>query len=308
MFRWGVVAVVLVALLLSGCGQVAQKAVEQTTGVKTDQKGESVTITSKEGTAVSITANKTVPDELKDFPVPSGYTLDSSGTMSSGDDKLIVASWKGKSDYKAVADFYKKAMADKGWKNDFTMDADTGGMQNWSKGDYGVTITYDKPKDKDESSISILMGKGKKTPTPAKAEATDTPESEAAAPTPAKAEATDTPAPPKAGDASSIAPELKDVPVPSGFTLVEGSAIRMEEGGKFKGATANWFGKTSIKDVAQFYKGQMTGKGWKEALVMEQDDSSMLSYTSAKDENLTLTIGVTKTDAGTEVTWIMGQN
>jgi len=303
MWRWTIVSVALLALLLSSCQQAAQKAVEQTTGVKTEQNGQAVTISNKEGTAVTFSSE--TPAELKDFPVPDGFTSDSSGSVASGEDKLMVAAWKGKSDYQTVSAFYKQAMAEKGWKSDFTMDTDTGGMQNWNKGDLSATITFDKPKDKDEMSISVLMGKGKpKTPTPEATDAEEPTETPEATPTEGP---TETPAPPGAGDPSSLAAELKGIPVPSGFTLEKGSAIRMESDGKFQGATAAWYGVMSIKEASAFYKSQMTGKGWKEMMAMETDEGATLAYTSANDEKLSLAISISQKDAGTEISWVLTQ-
>jgi len=306
MWRWLMVSVALLALLLSGCAQAAQKAVEQTTGVKTDQKGDAVTITSKEGTAVTFTSN--MPEELKDFPVPDGFKFDSSGSMSSGEDKLAAANWKGKSDYKTVSDYYKKAMADKGYKEDFTVDTDTGGMRNYSKGDISLTVTFDREKGQDEMTISVLLGKSKRTPTPPptkEAEATDTPEIPEATPT---AGPTETPEPPAAADASSLAPELKDVPVPSGFTLLKDGTMRIAQGGSFKSATARYLGKASVKEAGQFYKSAMAGKGWDETQFMEIEDGVVGAYTSAQDKTLSLMISVSKGDAGTEVTMVLTKN
>lgn len=319
--RVAVVALAVLAVLLSGCQQAAQKAVEQATGVQTSQKGDTVTVKGKEGETVVISSQ--VPEEFKSFPVPQGFKLDSSGTMTQGGDKLSVASWKGNSTFQAVQEFYQKAMPGQGWKEEASFATDTGGMLSYSKGDQnGLTITYGK--EGDDITITAMLGKSTAKPSgsgttsgssasgsaakPAGSDASSGAKPTAAAgrpePTP-KPEATPTPEAPKTTDASALPAELKDVPVPSAFAIVKDSVMRQAEGGQFKAAEARWFGKTSLKETAAFYAKTMPGKGWNEDSSEGGEDSASFLYTNlytnAKDSDLTLEIEVEKVEAGTEI-------
>ncbi|MDA8187675.1 MAG: hypothetical protein M0T85_06005 [Dehalococcoidales bacterium] len=160
MLRIAIVSLAIIALLVTGCGQVAQKAVEQATGVQVNQKGDSVTVKGKDGQSVQFSSQ--MPDELKDFPVPQGFKLDSSGSMSSGGDKLSVASWKGNGTVQDVAQFYKKNLTEKGWKEESSFNSQDGGLLNYSKGEQSATITIDKKDSGIE--ISLLLGKSNKKP------------------------------------------------------------------------------------------------------------------------------------------------
>lgn len=318
MFRVVVIALAIVALLLSGCQQAAQKAVEQTTGVKVDNKNESVTLTGKDGEKVTISSE--VPEELKDFPFPSGFKLDSSGSMSSGDDKLSVASWKGKSTIKDASDFYKKTMPEKGWKETSSFMSGDGGLLNYDKGDLSVSVTFSQ--EKEEVNISVLLAKSKKTPTAAagsrstggSTSSTATPSSSSdssggrATATP-KAEATSTPAGPVLTDSSTLPQELKDFPIPSGFSVIKNSASRAAYGGKVSEVRAAWFGKSSLKAVVDFFKQSLPSKGWQEDYIEDGENNTYLSYNNGKEENrISLTIMVEKQDAGTEIEVYMYYN
>ncbi|MCL4535488.1 MAG: hypothetical protein M1370_10070 [Bacteroidetes bacterium] len=159
MFRVAIVSLVILALLLTGCAQAAQKAVEQATGVQVDQKGENVTIKGKDGEQLTVSSN--VPDELKNFPVPPGFTAqkDGAGTLSTGGAKTSVASWKGKGKVEDTVAFYKKTLTDQGYKEEMSMTAGDGGVLSYTKGDSSVSITISK-KDGDNIELAVLIGSG----------------------------------------------------------------------------------------------------------------------------------------------------
>jgi len=54
----------------------------------------------------------------------------------------------------------------------------------------------------------------------------------------------------------------------------------------------------SIEKIVAFYKGQMSGGGWKEEMSMNQGTSSMLVY---KKEPRTVSIVVTQADKGSQI-------
>ena len=302
MLRGAGIVLLTFAVLLSGCAQAAQKAVEQATGVQTSQKGDTVTVKGKDGESVVVSS--TTLEEFKSFPVPEGFKLESSGSVSSKGEKLSVATWKGKGSLPEVDKFYQKTMPGQGWTEESVFTTDTGSMLSFNKGDINVVITTSKQDD--VVDIAVMLGKSAQQPAAATPKQTTGSSSAMATPTPAKPEptqkpeATPTPAGPTLTDASALPAELKDLPVPSGFSLVKDSAVRMAAGGKFQTAVAKWFGKTSVKEVGQFYQKALPGKGWTEEQFAEGEDNIGGSYRNEKAKMM-LVLLVEKTDAGTEI-------
>jgi hypothetical protein len=108
------------------------------------------------------------------------------------------------------------------------------------------------------------------------------------------------PAGPKLVDASVLAAELKSIPLPQGFGVVDGSAYRHASGGAFESASAQLFGKMSIKDLSSFYKTALA-KEWD---INDEDVSTgylQNDYLNKKDQDLILYLNAEETDKGTTV-------
>jgi hypothetical protein len=300
MNRITTIVVAILALLVSGCAQAAQTAVEQTTGVKVDQKGDTVTVKGKDGE--SLTFSSDLPAEFKDFPVPSSFKVDSSGSISmgGGGDKLSVVAYKGKATTKDVGEFYRKTAKEKGWEEEFSFEDGKGGQLHYStKGDIGYIVTYTDSGN--DTEISVMISKTTPQPMATATRATAIPEREST-PTPSRPGPTPTPATPATGDTSSIPAELKEIPTPQGFAVVKDSTHRVVVGGKAASAGAILFGKTAVDEVAKFYQNSLPAKGWNEVFVMEDVSSTALLFENAQTEGTSLAINVQKTEAGTEVT------
>lgn len=161
MRRVGGIFLILMGLILASCGGIAQQAVEKTTGIQTSQKGDAVTIKGADGKEMKISAE--TPAELKDFPVPAGMKLDGTGSMEAGGSKMSVANWKGKGKITEMADFYKKNMPAKGWKEESVFTADDSAMLSYSKDD-GESATITIAQDEDGTiDVGVLLGKSKKS-------------------------------------------------------------------------------------------------------------------------------------------------
>lgn len=294
------VALLSLGVLVVGCAAAAQQAVQQATGVEVKQGGNQVTVKGSDGQ--SMTVDSSIPDELKSFPVPQGFTSEGGGTMTAGGDKLAAVSWKGTGQVQSVIDFYKSSLPGQGWKEESTFVSGDGGMLNYSKPDgYGLTVTVSKD-DSNNITVAVLGGKSSKTPTPStdsaptpRAQATSKPE---ATPTP---EPTTAPQAPATTDASAVPAELKDVPLPSGFAPVKNSAARMATGGKFQMAYVEFFGKASMKDTAAWYSSNLDAKGWTVDMDNSGEEESVFVCTSKADSTLHLGINVTAGDAGTSI-------
>jgi hypothetical protein len=304
---------VVALVAVTGCQRVvetaASKAVEQSTGVQVSTKGDSITVKGKDGETVTIGGG--VSAELKDFPVPPGFQpeKDGFGQMSSGGDGVSVGSWSGSLTAQAAGDFYSKTMKDQGWTEDSNMKSGEGGQWTFSKGDRQAMVTIEGKGS--SSKVTVLLGKpaGKAGAAAAgvAANAAASAASSAGVATPpvvsqpaaAAAAAAPPAAAPKTGSASSVPDELKAIPAPSGFTVVDGSTMRMAQGGKFQGATAQYFGKSTVKEVREFYKKSLTD--WNEDFAAEAGDQVTAVYSDKKGAQQ-LSVSVGKTDAGTEVT------
>ncbi len=108
------------------------------------------------------------------------------------------------------------------------------------------------------------------------------------------------PAGPKLAPASVLPDELKSLPMPTGFEVVENSTRRSASRGKFQSADAQLFGKMSIEDLNTFYKTRLAAQ-WD--AIVEDKGSGDLQYTymNKKDQSLTLYINAEQTDTGTTI-------
>lgn len=312
MLRSLIIVVICAAISLTGCAQAAQKAVEQATGVQTSQQGDTVTIKGKDGESVtiqgkdgdtvtiqgkdgeSVTISSQLPQELKDFPVPEGFKLDSGGSMASGAEKVLVATWSGTGTHQSVTAFYQKTLPGKGWQEESSFTSKDGSLLTYRRGDQdGVTITTSQEGDK--LTISVMMGQGTRMPGAAPGSA----KSQSGGGTSGSSGEAKT-GPARTSFSSELPAELKDLPVPGGFAVAEDGAMRAAEGDTFTMATANLKGKLSVKEVGDFYKKELTAKGWTQTQFIEADDDAMGMFANEK-EKLDLVVQITKTDDGTEV-------
>ena len=288
------------AVLVGGCAQAAQKAVEQTTGTSINQSGDTVTVKGKDGEQLTISS--TIPDELKTFPVPSGFTSDSASSMTSGGDKLSVGTWTGKATLADVGTFYKQTAATQGWEVTMTFGDNTSGqMQATGSDNMGYVITY-SAKDGGVVEVSVMASKTKATPTVATAAATPTTQAAAkVAATAARPQATPTTSAPETTSNATLPNELKDIPLPSGFALEQDGSFRIENGNKI-GATGTFYGTGDMAQIQAFYEQQMVAKGWTQEMAINIGEQVTMQY-SKKTNNQTLGIGisvVTK-DPGLEI-------
>lgn len=305
----GILVVLIISLTLAtGCiGKAVEKAAEtageRALGIDIDKKSDSVTIKGKDGE--SITVGSKIPEALKNFQVPSSeFKAGEGGSLSSGGDTLSTASWKGKGTVDNVVEFYKSSLPKQGWKETAVFTSGDGAMLSYTKDpDESLTITL-SAKSGGEVEIAVLLGKTtlKATPvaSPRASGASSTP-TPASTPVSSRPQPTPTTAAPATTDSSALPEEMRGLPVVPGYQVVKGSTQRMTTEGKLSFATATWIGRTSVKDVGNFYKNSLPGNGWKEAMFETAEDEVNAWYENVKDPALNLRLFVTKTDAGTEV-------
>jgi hypothetical protein len=153
--RIGVLAavalIVVLALALTGCQMVAQKAIEGATGVKVDKNGESVTITGKNGEQASIGSGK-VPDgfptdvPVYQGPVTMGYKQDQGGKVA------YYVTLETPDPAKTVVDWYEKQLTDQGWTKKDRNDATAGS---------GETSIFSAEKDTRVANVAAVTANGK---------------------------------------------------------------------------------------------------------------------------------------------------
>ncbi|MDP2183742.1 MAG: hypothetical protein Q8K99_14400 [Actinomycetota bacterium] len=155
-----VLLAIAVMVGLPGCGAVAEKTVEETTGVKVDDNSGSVEVEGEDGTKMTVgTAEGELPEGLpSDVPVYDGDAV-GGGVFEVPEAKTFSFNIMTKDDVKTVVDWHRSELADKGWKTDAqgNLSGDEMALIHATKGDkldIVVTITKDESGD---TSISCVV-------------------------------------------------------------------------------------------------------------------------------------------------------
>jgi len=158
----GIASLALIALLafsLAGCGFIAQKAVEKTTGVKVDESGKNVTVTGQNGEKASMSAKEgKLPDGLPtDVPVYAG-TVKTSQTVSTEKGTSYIFSVETGDDVATIMAWYKKQLTDKGWTimSTVTGSGDSGMIQAKKGEKTNIVLTLGKDSSSGKSQIAVM--------------------------------------------------------------------------------------------------------------------------------------------------------
>jgi predicted small lipoprotein YifL len=173
MRRLGIIVPLLLVMTLTGCGlagkaaekaadTVAEKAVEKATGVSVDQKNNSVTIKGQDGEQLTIKSNE-------DGKLPTGFPLPlykggkvlSSSTMTTNDKKGYTVEMEFDADPKTVADFYEKAMKDRGielTRMDSEQDGEVNIALTGASDKESVFGTISRLKDAQKTTFTVMWG------------------------------------------------------------------------------------------------------------------------------------------------------
>ena len=149
--------VVLSIALIVGCGNIVGGLVESATGVDIDQDGDSVTIKTEEG---EIKIGTGLPDELKDFPIPSGFvsTENAGGTITTKEGKIISAGWEGpETDASEIFDFYEGRLKGMGYEEQMSFSSDDGGLVSYAKESGNEILTITVSTSGGETEIVVLL-------------------------------------------------------------------------------------------------------------------------------------------------------
>lgn len=147
----------LLALAVSGCGAIAEKAtetaIEQSTGVKIDKDGEQVTIEGEDGAVGAVGEDVKLPDDFPaDVPVYEGEIK----AVIAGENQWTV-SLETPDDAQTVLDFYAEKLAADGWKKEMTANTPDGGMYSASKGERAVSVAVSSGSGEDAGKTVVTM-------------------------------------------------------------------------------------------------------------------------------------------------------
>jgi hypothetical protein len=197
-------------------------------------------LTVKDSQGQSVTVSGAVPDELKSFPVPDGFTVtaNGSGSMSAQQGTVAVAAWTGTGTVQTIGDFYARTLGQQGWSQQFSMNSPSGGSIAYAKGDSLATIAIDTTDSK-ATKVSVVLAKNLATPVAGAANQN--------APTA-------TPASVQVSTGGGVPAALSSLPVPQGFAAVPNGTANLTSGNQVNMATATWTGSSSVADASAFYK------------------------------------------------------
>jgi hypothetical protein len=157
-----VVSALIVALLLTGCSRPAPPAIGPPPSGQEAGPGEVTAAPSRTPDDQAAIGDQ-APVELKELPIPEGFSVTSSVSRSSGGSQIVIAAWRGPGSLLAVTDFYKHSMAERGWAESyFFVDTHSGGRLAYRNGETGVLITV--VESAGDVEIRVLWGTAGKHP------------------------------------------------------------------------------------------------------------------------------------------------
>lgn len=131
-------ALILVAAL-AGCSSIAEnaaeKAIEESTGVKVDQDGESIKIKTKDGEAELSGGENKVPDGFPEGLVYKAGTIGLTTKTSAEGKTNFTVTFETKDKADKVTEFYKKAIAGSGYEIEATTEISGMNMMTFKKGE-----------------------------------------------------------------------------------------------------------------------------------------------------------------------------
>jgi hypothetical protein len=251
----------------------------------------------------------TQPSDLRDFPVPSGFVAERASISSAGGDPVALGAWKGKGSVEATIAFYQRTLVEQGWAEEYTFARPDGGQTAYSRSGSVATVTLARRGDELQAGVLIARD-GYGTGSPGKAGVGSPiapPTAVALRPATAPAPIPSLPAPTGSAASSSgsatayaldVPEEMRRVPIPSGFTLVEGSAQRFTHGDGTTLAMTMWTGKGTVADVAEYYRHTMPEPGWMALSFRETNGGFAAQFSSQEDLGVTVGIELTEVSTG----------
>jgi hypothetical protein len=155
---------VLVLLPLTGCGAIAEKAVETSTGVDIDEGGDSVTVTGDDGETVEIQGgdDASLPKGFpEDVPVYEDADIKMGNSMTSDGKTTYSVTLQTSDDVDTASAWYKDALPKEGWSLEGDMTSTASGQSitviGAKKGTMALNVSVMGPDDDSKTTISLIV-------------------------------------------------------------------------------------------------------------------------------------------------------
>jgi len=147
---------------LVGCQSIAEKAtetaIEDATGVKVDQDGDSVTITGEDGSSITASEGGELPEGFpEDAPVYDGVI-----TTSLVSEENFTIGVETDDEWTTVWDWYVSELESEGWTKTTELKLEDSGMLSGEKGDRLIQLTIG-PASSDDAATLITTFTGPKS-------------------------------------------------------------------------------------------------------------------------------------------------
>jgi hypothetical protein len=156
------------ALSTTGCQLLAQKATEgalkNATGGAVDVKGDSVTITGKDGSQATVSGDTKIPADFpSDVPMRDDGTVKAVITNQTANGKSYMINIRFKVPQTELLDWYKTELEKGGWNITSTVSTGDGGMVAADKGAVSINVvTGSDSSDGYTSVITMQVGPSNK--------------------------------------------------------------------------------------------------------------------------------------------------
>jgi hypothetical protein len=155
------VALLAVAVMASGCAQIAEQAarsaVESATGIKVDTSGDSVTVEGSDGSAISSTKGKIPEGFPADMPVYEPGTISTGVSSDVGGGQTFMVGIDTPDAASDVFDWYEAELTDKDWVLKTTMKTEDGGFLGGEKGTTVFTLAVTAGSGGGKTGIAITI-------------------------------------------------------------------------------------------------------------------------------------------------------
>jgi hypothetical protein len=153
-----VLVVTALVLALTGCAQLAQQAIEKSTGVSVDKNGNKVTVTGPNGQQTTVQGGKNeLPADLpSSIPIYNGATVKASATIAAEKTTNYTISLETSDDVATVASWYKTELTGKGWTMKTVAAVAQAAVLTGTNGASKIEVTIGKVSGGDQTAIVIV--------------------------------------------------------------------------------------------------------------------------------------------------------
>jgi len=157
-----IICLAALALSVTGCQLVAQKATEgalkTATGGAVDVKGDSVTLTGKDGSQATVAGDQKIPADFpSDVPLRDDGTVNAVITNQTANGKSYMINIRFKVPQNEVLDWYKTELEKGGWTITSTVATGDGGMVAADKGSISINVVTGSESTEGYTSVITMQ-------------------------------------------------------------------------------------------------------------------------------------------------------